>query len=707
MANVNITIDGKQIVADETKTVLEAALENGIYIPHLCHHDDLHPNGGCRLCVVKQEGVDGVITSCSTKVKEGMVINTKDETADKIRKLSCDLMFRPHPSECVGCPKYGKCQLASISQYVGESGRDLRNQKLPTIANEENPLMLHEMYRCILCGRCVRACSELRGVGALKFEKVDGRMRVAINGASLEEAGCQFCGACVEVCPTGSIRDKVGVFKDDPGLSREMTLIPCMEGCPAHINVPKYIRFIKEGNFAAASATVREKAPFPEALGYICVHSCELQCKRNHLDGPLSIRNLKRFAATQDDGSWKEKSFMKPSTGKKVAIIGAGPAGLTAGYYLKKLGHDVTIFEKLPKAGGQMRYGIPSYRLPREVLDREIAEIESIGVKIECGSSVESALDLKNKGYDAVFVSVGTHAGNRLPLPGNDLPGVYLNADFLRESNMGNPLPVGENVVVLGGGNVAIDCAQTAVRLGAKHVVMTCLEAPDKMTASEEEVTWAKEEGIIVENSRTFDAIESENGKITGLTVTGIEGLKFGPKGPEFTRIPDSTVTFPADNVIFAVGQHPDINDEFGLELNRGRIVVNGGHKTSVEGIYAAGDAVTGTRSVIQAIAEAREAVSEIDKYLGGDGNIEESLAPEQNADPCIGKNMELTKTHRTAPTVTDPETRKNCFDAMDLGFDCSKAGCESGRCLQCDLRAKISPQKFWSDYTSEEGGAQ
>ena len=150
MANVNITIDGKAIVADETKTVLEAALDNGIYIPHLCHHDDLHPNGGCRLCVVKQEGVDGVITSCSTKVKEGMVINTKDETADKIRKLSCDLMFKTHPSECVGCPKYGKCQLASISQYVGESGRDLRNQKIPMVANEENPLMLHEMYRCIL-----------------------------------------------------------------------------------------------------------------------------------------------------------------------------------------------------------------------------------------------------------------------------------------------------------------------------------------------------------------------------------------------------------------------------------------------------------------------------------------------------------------------------------------------------------------------------
>ncbi len=706
MAQVRLVIDGREIMADESKTVLEAALDNGIYIPHLCHHENLHPNGGCRLCVVKQEGVDGVVTSCSTKVKEGMVISTKDELAEKVRKLSVDFMFKTHPHECVGCPKYGKCQLASISQYVGDTGRDLRNQQIRVTANETNPIMLHEMYRCILCGRCVRACGELRGVGALKFKKVDGRMQVVINGSSLEDAGCRFCGACVEVCPTGSIRDKVGVFKE--GLSREETLVPCSEGCPAHIDVPKYIRFIKEGNFPAAAATVREKAPIPECLGYICVHSCELQCKRNHLDGPLSIRNLKRYAASQDDGSWKAKSFQKPDTGKKVAVVGSGPAGLTAAYYLRKLGHAVTIFEKLPQAGGQMRYGIPSYRLPREVLDKEIKEIESVGVEIKLNAAVNSADELKAQGYGAVFVAIGTHAGNKLPLPGNDLPGVYLNAEFLRSINLGQPMPVGENVVVLGGGNVAIDCAESALRLGAKHVVMTCLEAADKMTASDEEVEWAKEDGIVVENSRTFDAIESENGKLTGLTVTGIEGLKFGPKGPEFTRVPDSTVTFPADTVIFAVGQHPEITEDFGLPLVRGRIVADSNTwATEVEGVYATGDCVTGTQSVIKAIANARVAVSEIDKYLGGDGNIEEKLAPEQNADPYIGKATDKERAHRTEPEVTDVASRITNFDPMDLGFSCEAACGEADRCLQCDLRLQIAPQKFWSDYVPEEGGAE
>ncbi len=705
MAQVRLVIDGHTIVADESKTILEAALDNGIYIPHLCHHEDLHPNGGCRLCVVKQEGVDGVITSCSTKVKDGMVIHTKDEQAEKIRKLSCDFMFKTHPSECVGCPKYGKCQLASISQYVGNAGRDLREQKIPAHNDESNPLMVHEMYRCILCGRCVRACGELRGVGALKFKKVDGRMRVTVNGTSLEEAGCMFCGACAEVCPTGAIRDKVGVFKE--GVGRELSLVPCMDGCPANINVPKYIRFIKEGNYPAAAAVVREKAPFPEVLGYICTHNCEMQCKRNHLNSPLSIRNLKRFAASQDDGSWKENAFQKTATGKKVAVVGSGPAGLTAAYYLKKLGHEVTVLEKLPQAGGQMRYGIPAYRLPREVLDREIAEIEAIGVTIKCNSAVESAKQLKESGFDAVFVAIGTHAGNRLTIPGNDYENVYLNAEFLRAINLGNPMKVGEKVVVLGGGNVAIDCAESALRLGAKEVHMACLEAADKMTASEEEIEWAKEDGIIIHNSKTFNEILGENGKATGLSVTGVKKFYFENGKAIIEKEENSDEVIAADTVIFAVGQHPEITEAFGLALERGRIVADGAGMTSEEGIFAAGDGVTGTQSVIKAIAAARTVVSKIDQYLGGDGVIEENLAPTQVVDPHIGKLNGFAEMERVAPEVIAADKRKNNFEPMDLGYSCGASGCEASRCLQCDLRVKLAPQKFWSDYTNEGGGKQ
>lgn len=703
MGQVSLTIDNQNITVDENKTVLEAALDNGIYIPHLCHHEDLHPNGGCRLCVVKQEGVDGVVTSCSTKVQEGMVISTKDELAEKVRKLSVDFMFKTHPDECTGCPKYGKCQLQSISQYVGDTGRDLRALKVRAAADESNPLMLHEMYRCILCGRCVRACEEMRGVGALAFKKVEGRMRVVVNGNSLEEAGCRFCGACVEVCPTGSIRDKVGVIKE--GVTREMALIPCMEGCPAHIDVPKYIRFIKEGNFPAAAAVVREKAPFPESLGYICTHNCEMACKRNHLNGALSIRNLKRFAASQDDGSWKARSIQKAATGKKVAVIGAGPAGLTAAYYLAKLGHAVTVFEKLPQAGGQMRYGIPSYRLPREALDREIEEIKAAGVEIICNSDVKSAVTLKEEGYDAVFTAIGTHLGSRLPLNGNDLPGVYVNAEFLRSINLGEAFEVGEKVVVLGGGNVAIDCAESAIRLGAKEVHMACLEAADKMTASEEEIEWAKEDGIIIHNSKTFNEITGENGKVTGLSVTGVKNFYFENGKAVIEKEENSDEVIPADTIIFAVGQRPEVTEEFGLSLERGRIIADEKtHATSVDGIFAAGDGVTGTQSVIKAIAGAREAVRNIDLYLGGDGNFEENLAPEQAVNPCIGKEEGFASRERTAPEVDTVEKRVSCFDAMDHGFCQENATCEASRCLQCDLREKLTPQKFWSDYTGEEG---
>ena len=707
---VRLTIDGMTIETTPDKTILQAALDNGIYIPHLCSHDNLHPTGSCRMCVVGQEGVEGVVTSCITKCREGMVINTHDETAERIRKLSCDFMFKTHPAECTGCPKFGKCQLASISQYVGDTGRKLRANNINVKANTDNPIILHEMYRCILCGRCVRACTELRGVGAIKFEKVNGRLMVVIDGDSLKHANCRFCTACVEVCPTGSIREHPEIADKLAGKTREEGFVPCRNECPAHVDVPRYIRFINEGNYAAANATVREKVPFPHSLGYICVHNCESACKHAYLNEPVSIRNLKRFAAEHDDGAWKANAFHKPATGKKIAVIGGGPAGLTVAYYGAKLGHSVTVFEGRKKLGGQLRYGIPGYRLPREVLEQEIADILEAGdITVKTDTPVENAPTLLEQGFDAVFAANGTHQGVRLPLPGNDLQGVQVNTDFLRRFEEGTA-SVGEHVVILGGGNVAIDCAGAAFRLGAKTVHMACLEAYDAMTATDEERAWAVEEGVVLHNSKTFPEIQGEDGHVTGVMIQSVGNFRKEGGRMVFDKLPGTEEVLPCDTVIFATGQRPTIPmeaDAFGLALTHGNYIATTGEhgETSVPGVWAAGDAVTGTRSVIAAIGFAREAISAIDRYLGGDGDIEEHLAPDQYRDPNIGRIEGFGDLPRTEPRVVPvPERVANWQGCgpMDQGFDESLARCEARRCLQCDLRCDLAPQKFWNDYQPE-----
>lgn len=706
---VRLTIDGVSIETTSGKTILQAALDHGIYIPHLCAHDNLHPAGSCRMCVVAQEGVDGVVASCTTKCQEGMVINTKDEMAEKIRRLSCDFMFKTHPSECTGCPKYGKCQLASISQYVGDTGRRLKANPINVKANTGNPIILHEMYRCILCGRCVRACGELRGVGAIKFAKVNGRQQVVIDGESLKEANCRFCTACVEVCPTGSIREHPEIAEKLEGKTREEGYVPCRNECPAHVDVPRYIRFIDQGNYAAANAVVREKIPFPHSLGYICVHGCEAACRHAYLNEPISIRNLKRYAAEHDDGEWKKKGFHKPSAGKKLAVIGGGPAGLTAAYYAAKLGYSVTIFEQYKKLGGQLRYGIPSYRLPRQVLDTEIEDILEAGdITVKTGTSVENAPALLEE-FDGVFTANGTHQGIRLPIPGSALKGVQVNTRFLREFEEGTA-KVGGHVVILGGGNVAIDCAGAAFRLGAKSVHMACLEAYEDMTATDEERAWALEEGVILHNSKTFLEIQGKD-QVSGVKIQSIGNFRKENGHMLFDKLEGTEEVLFCDTVIFATGQRPAIPadpEKYGLELVHGNYILAKGSagETSVPGVWAAGDCVTGTKSVIAAVAAAREAVCAIDLYFGGDGCIDECLAPKEDKDPEIGVIEKFGDLPRTAPGVVPMPQRvddwKNC-GAMDQGFDENLARKESRRCLQCDLRCDLAPQKFWNDYQPGE----
>lgn len=702
MDTVKININGRDIDTQAGSTVLQAALDSGIYIPHLCYHPDLEPIGACRLCIIEIDGVEGLPTSCSTPVSDGMVVRTTSEKITRRRRLAMELLLAGHPQDCDTCNKYLNCELQALKQYIikDELSVRLRTKLLPI--TRSNPLFLHEPDKCVVCGRCVRACQDLRGVGVLLYKKGD---RETYTGTAadlpLADAGCRFCGACAEVCPTGAIQDKEAI---GTGRKRRAALIPCRYTCPAEIEVPRYIRFIREGNYSAAAAVIREKVPFPEVLGYVCNSPCEDVCRRGEVNEAMSIKELKRFAAANDEGNiWQENSVKKPDTGKKAAIIGSGPAGLTAAYYLANQGHAVTVYESQPLTGGMMRFGIPEYRLPKDILDEEIEVIKNKGVEIVPGRYIESTEALLEDGFDAVLAAIGTHRGQTLPIPDAESEGVIIGIEMLRDVSLGQSVSIGKKVIVLGGGNVAFDCARVARRLGGELVQIACLECREDMPATEDEIKQAEEEGIIVHPSRTSTRVITENGVVTGVEFLEVESFSFDEnKGAVIEIRENSHVTLEADTVIFAIGQRPLIPEGFGVDImDNGHIQLDPFTQTAGrEGVFATGDAVHGTATVIQAIASGRKAAIAIDKYLGGSGIIDEKLAPAEEIETCLGPMEGFAYLPRCEETYVPAEERLGNFRKVVKDIDKEMANNESERCLQCDLRLKIKSVEFWSSYT-------
>ncbi len=699
---ITLQFDGRNIETKKGRTVLEAALEAGVYIPHLCHHPDLTPFGGCGLCCVEIEGTQGLPTSCTTLAEAGMRVKTKTPQVGRMRRLAMELILSGHPPDCTVCSQYLSCELQSVKQYIGTSEElRVRRRSKPFAANTANPLFVHDPARCILCGRCVRACHDLRGVEVLLFMKKGKEAYIGTGSDSpLADAGCRFCGACVEVCPTGALRDKEELTR---GRSRRAARVPCRYSCPAEIDVPRYIRLIREKKYSEATAVIREKAPFPKVLGYVCNHPCEAVCRRGEVNEAISIKELKRFATERDHAKlWAMNSRKAKPTGKRVAIVGSGPAGLTAAYYLSKLGHAVVVFEALPFPGGMMRIGIPEYRVPRDVLDEEIQEIESIGVEIKTNSRVDSLDPFFEERYDAILVAIGTHEGQKLSISGADQDGVMVSMDFLKEVNLGKKVKVGKKVLVLGGGNVAFDCARVARRLGADEVHLACLESRDKMVATPEEISEGEEEGVVIHPSRTFRRIVTNNGRILGVECLNVDSFEFDEEGKaQINVIEGSEHLLPADTVIFAIGQRPQIPEQFELVTGRGnRIEVDSNtFQTSKEGVYAAGDAVTGTTSVIEAIASGRKGAVVVDRYLGGSGDIDEALVPVEKPEFMLGRKEGFARESRVENHRLAPAGRVSSFCRVLYDLDEKAAVDESHRCLQCDLRLKMTPVKFWGDY--------
>jgi NADH-quinone oxidoreductase subunit F len=466
---------------------------------------------------------------------------------------------------------------------------------------------------------------------------------------------------------------------------REIVGAPCRHTCPAGVDVPRYIRCISEKRYAQALDVIRERIPLAGACGWACFHPCETKCRRGQLDDPIAVRALKRFVVERGSARRRKRAPRPKPTGRKVAVVGAGPAGLTAGYYLARKGHAVTIYEKLDRPGGTLWTGIPDYRLPREIIEADVKWVRRSGVRIRAGKPAPPVKRLL-KSHDAVILCHGANRGMKLGIPGEDSPRVLDCLSYLREVHSGAPRELGRRVAVIGGGNAAVDAARTARRLGGQEVTVLYRRTRAEMPASEEEIEAALAEGVRIEFLTLPVEARAEG---DGLVLKCVR-MELGPVDSSGRRRPvpieGSEYEFPVDAAVAAIGQgseHPA-----GLECGtdrRGWVLVDDDGATDTPGVFACGDAVTGPDSVIGAIAGGRRVAAAVDRHLGGDGDITEVLAPP--AGEVAGEMVEESEERRRVPIPERPVTERLADGGqVEIGYSEEGALAEADRCLRCDL---------------------
>jgi len=758
METVFISINGTRLDVKKGLTILDAAQTSGVYIPRLCTHPDLPPSKGmapveaifqgdvqykndnsessqthegCQLCVVQIEGNYELVTSCNTIIEKNMTIWTDTSDIRDFRREKMMDILSKHPHACLTCaqqegcsrepcstnvpveerccPELGRCELQKVAEYVGIRDDTPRYKPQEIQVLDDEPLFIRNYELCIGCTRCVRICRDVRGVEVLGFVFSNGETIVGSIAPTLKESGCKFCGACVEVCPTGALSDKNILWAE-----RENALVPCRDTCPLEADVPLYIRHIAEGDFDEAIAVIREKTPLPSVLGRICFHTCEEKCRRTQLNKPIAICALKRFALEHDSGAWKSKIISASVTGKKIAVVGSGPAGLTAAYYLAKAGHSLTVFEANSNVGGMMSLGIPKYRLPRDVLQKDLDHILNLGVEIKTKHAIGENLTLKElgtQGYEAIFLAIGAQLAKKLRIEGVENESVLWGLDFLKDVNLKRGVKVNDHVLVIGGGNVAMDVALTALRLGAKTVQVACLESREEMPAHEWEIKEILDEEIVLNCSWGPKRVIEKDGKVTGVELTKCTNV-FDDKG-NFNPTFDETITkfIETDMVIMAIGQNTDLSvlgTESKIEISPGGFisVKEESLDTTIPGVFAGGEITEGPISVVEAIEIGRKAARSIDKYLGGTGKIDEVLAEYKTPNSWLGRDESFFDKQRVVMPTISISDRSKSFDEIELGYTKEMAIEEANRCLRCDLRLQISsvtlPPEKWLELTNE-----
>jgi NADPH-dependent glutamate synthase beta subunit-like oxidoreductase len=646
---VKLTLDGQQIEAEKGQSILSASLAAGIYIPHLCYHPDLpsfetvpplevcyrgpkayrtdsqdKKYDGCGLCLVKIKDKEEPVLSCLTPVEEGLEVLTTTEQLEALRQENLVSVFAHHPHACLTCaqkegcsltqcstnvpeeerccPQFDFCELRKVAEHIGLREDMTRYVPRQLYSEEDKPLFIRDYNLCIGCLRCVRVCGEVIGAKALGYVVADNEITVGTTESTLEESGCLYCGACAEVCPTGAICDKELKAGD-----RRAALIPCVARCPVEMQIPSYVSLTAQGKYDEACKTIKESVPLASSLGYICHHPCEDECRRGELNQAIAICDLKRFALQADESQSQVQK--EKETGKKVAIVGSGPAGLVAAYFLAKIGHAVTVYEAQPEAGGMLRWAIPEYRLPRGVINQEIEDIKAMGVEILTNTPVKSEnflKDLKLEAWDALFLATGAQESKKIDVEDLSLGGVYWGLEFLRDAKEGMKQELGGKVVVIGGGNVAFDVAMTALRLGASSIELACLEKREEMPAFPWEIKEAEEEGVVIHHGWGPKKIEGDGKLVKGVKLQGCTSV-FDEKGYFCPAFDASQSKFlEADIVILAVGQSPDFSflpPDLGIQLTeQGNIKTNPQtFETNIPGVFAGGEATSGPASAVGA----------------------------------------------------------------------------------------------------------